>query len=171
MIKKKIEDAFNKQIQAEIYSAHIYLAMSAYFEDKNLSGFANWMRVQYSEEIAHAMKFYNHVVERGGRVELLAIAKPPATWKSPLDAFKAAYSHEVKVTGMIHNLVDLAKKEKDHASMGMLQWFVDEQIEEEDSTDTIVQKLKMVGNSSQGLLMIDRELSARKAEPEENGGG
>ncbi len=167
MLSEKILEALNEQINAEFYSAYLYLAMSAYFEAKNLKGFANWMRVQAQEETTHAMRIYDYVVERGGRVKLMVIEQPPAEWSSPLEAFEAAYNHEVKITGMINKLVNLAMEEKDHATYNMLQWFVAEQVEEEASTDEIVQKLKMLGKDSRGILMIDRELAQRVFSPAE----
>jgi ferritin len=162
MLGKKIENAINKQINAEIWSAYLYLSMSAYFESINLGGFASWMRVQAQEEVGHAMRFYNHVVERRGRVTVSAITAPSINWKSPLNAFEDAFKHEQKVTGMIDNLVTMATAEKDYATANMLQWFIDEQVEEELSTDTVVQKLKMIGTNTGGLYMLDRELSQRK---------
>jgi ferritin len=162
MLSKKIENAINKQINAELWSAYLYLSMSAYFESINLGGFANWMRVQAHEELGHAMKFYHHVVERRGRVTVTAIAAPSISWKSPMNAFEDAFKHEQKVTGMINDLVNIASVEKDHATANMLQWFIDEQVEEELSTDAIVQKLKMIGTNTGGLYMLDRELAQRK---------
>jgi ferritin len=162
MLGKKIENAINKQINAELWSAYLYLSMSAYFESINLGGFASWMRVQAQEEVGHAMRFYNHVVERIGRVTVSAITAPSINWKSPLNAFEDAFKHEQKVTGMIDNLVTMATAEKDYATANMLQWFIDEQVEEELSTDTVVQKLKMIGTNTGGLYMLDRELSQRK---------
>jgi ferritin len=163
MIKPKLENAINKQINAELWSAYLYLSMSAYFESINLCGFANWMRVQAQEEVGHAMRFYTHVVERRGRVTVSAIPAPPITWKSPLHAFEEAFKHEQKVTGMINELANMAAAEKDHATASMLKWFIDEQVEEELSTDTIVQKLKMIGTNTGGLYMLDHELGERKA--------
>jgi ferritin len=162
MLSKKIENAINKQINAELWSAYLYLSMSAYFESINLGGFASWMRVQAHEELGHAMKFYHHVIERRGRVTVSAISAPSVSWKSPLNAFEDAFKHEQKVTGMINDLANLAAAEKDHASANMLQWFIDEQVEEELSADTIVQKLKMIGTNTGGLYMLDRELAQRK---------
>ena len=162
MLSKKIENAINKQINAELWSAYLYLSMSAHFESINLGGFANWMRVQAQEELGHAMKFYHHVIERRGRVTVAAIAAPSISWKSPLNAFEDSFKHEQKVTGMINDLVNMAAGEKDHATANMLQWFIDEQIEEELSTDAIVQKLKMIGTNTGGLYMLDRELAQRK---------
>jgi ferritin len=165
MINKKIEDALNEQINAELYSAYLYFSMEAYFESLNLSGFANWMMVQTQEELAHVMKIYRFVNERSSRVLLKAIAQPPTEWDSPLAAFEAAYKHEQKVTGLINNLVNLAVEEKDHATNSFLQWFVNEQVEEESSADGVVQKLKMIKNAPEGLFLIDRELGQRVFTP------
>jgi ferritin len=156
-----MEKALNEQTNAELYSAYLYLSMVAYFESVNLPGFANWMKVQTQEELMHAMKIYDFVNERGGRVVLKAIEAPPTEWESPLDAFEAAYKHEQKVTGLINNLVNLAIEEKDHATNSFLQWFVNEQVEEESSVDEVVQKLKMVEKAPGGQFMIDRELGQR----------
>jgi ferritin len=161
MVKAKILKAFNEQIQAELYSAYLYLSMVTYFHDIGLDGFAQWMRVQTLEEQTHAMKFFDHLVERGGRVELMEIEKPPLKWKSPLDAFTAAYKHEQYITGRINKLVKLAETEKDYASKSLLQWFIDEQVEEEASTSKIADELKMIKGTPQGLLMLDRELGTR----------
>jgi ferritin len=162
MIKQTIEKAINEQINAELYSAYLYLSMSAYFESKNLGGFAHWMTIQAREEVNHAMKFYNYIHERGGKVSLKAIDSPPGSWKSPLDVFESAYKHEVKVTGLIHKLVNLARSDKDVATENFLMWYVNEQVEEEASADAVVQKLKLVKDSSNGLFMMDRELGQRE---------
>ena len=162
MLKESIEQALNKQINWELYSAYLYLSMAAYFDSINLKGFSHWMRMQFQEELNHAMKLFDYVSERGGRVVLEAIEKPPSEWKSPLDAFKAVYNHEVKVTGLINELVELALKERDHATYNMLQWFVNEQVEEEASADEIVQKLRLVGDEGRAIFMIDRELAQRQ---------
>jgi len=161
MISKKMQEAFNNQINAELYSSYLYLSMASYFESINLPGFANWMRCQSQEEIVHAMKFYNFVCERGGRVKLTAIDGPPTEWGSALKAFQDAYAHEQKVTALINTLVDQALKERDHASSSFLQWFVNEQVEEESSADKVVQQLKLAGDKGSGLFMIDRELGTR----------
>jgi len=165
MIGKKMEKALNDQINAELYSAYIYLAMAAYFEAENLQGCASWMRMQVQEESAHAMKIYDFVNERGGRVVLKPIEGPPKSWKSPLAAFEAAYEHEQYVTGRINKLVDLAITEKDHATNAFLQWFVNEQVEEETSVDTIVQNLKMAEKAPGAMFMVDRELGQRTFTP------
>jgi len=165
MISKKMEKALNDQINAEFYSAYLYLSMEAYFESKNLPGFANWMRVQTQEEVVHAMKMYDYLIERGGRVVLNSIAEPQTEWKSPLVVFEAAYKHEQKVTGLINGLVDLSIKEKDHAANMFLQWFVNEQVEEEKSADEIVQKLKLMADAPGGMYMLDNELAQRVFTP------
>jgi len=161
MIDEKMQEAINKQLNAELYSSYLYLSMSAYFQSVNLGGFANWMRVQAKEELAHAMKFYDYVNERGGRVILQPVEEPPSEWDSPLAVFEHVYRHEQKVTGLINKLVDLAVKARDHATNNFLQWFVSEQVEEEASADEVVQKLKLVGDAPGGLFMIDRELAQR----------
>jgi len=161
MIDEKMQEAINKQLNAELYSSYLYLSMSAYFQSANLGGFANWMRVQAKEELAHAMKFYDYVNERGGRVILHPVEEPPSEWDSPLAVFEHVYRHEQKVTGLINKLVDLAVEARDHATNNFLQWFVSEQVEEEASADEVVQKLKLVGDDPSGLFMIDRELAQR----------
>jgi len=161
MISEKMEEALNGQVNAELYSAYLYLSMESYFKSLNLNGFARWMRVQTQEEVAHAMKIYDFVNERGGRVILKAIEGPPTEWDSPLAVFEAVYVHEQKVTGLINDLVDLAIKEKDHATNTFLQWFVNEQVEEESSADEVVQQLKMMENAPGGMFMLDRELGQR----------
>jgi len=161
MIGKKIEAAFNGQINAETYSAYLYLSMSAALEGMNLPGFANWMRVQAQEEMVHAMKFYTHIIERNGTVTLKAIDTPPVKWKTVNSVFEDALAHEQKVTGMINDLVDLAIKEKDHAANMFLQWFVNEQIEEEKNPSDVLKKLEFVKDRPEGLLMLDKEMAAR----------
>lgn len=165
MLSERMMKALNKQLNAELYSAYLYLSMAAYFESKNLKGFANWMRVQAQEELMHAMKFFDYVNERGGRVYLEVIEKPPTEWKSPLDVFEATYEHEVKVTSMINDLVNMAMEEKDHATCNMLQWFVAEQVEEEASVDEIRQQLRMIKEDGRGIMMLDRELKQRTFTP------
>lgn len=165
MLEKKMEKAINDQINAELYSAYLYLSMAAYFESTNLKGFSSWMRVQTMEEQAHAKKFYDFVNERGGRVILSAIEAPPAEWESPLAAFENVLEHEQLVTGRINDLVNLAQELKDHASNSFLQWYVDEQVEEEATASEIIQSLKLTQNDSSGLFMIDRELGQRTFVP------
>lgn len=159
-IKEKVQDALNEQIKWELYSSYLYLSMSAYFTSINLSGFAHWMKVQAQEEVAHAMRFYDYVIERGGRVKLLAIDQPQFEWEAPLQTMEEVYEHEKRVTGLINGLMDLAVSEKDYPTINMLQWFVEEQVEEESSADAIVQKVKMVsGDRGAGVLyMLDKEL-------------
>jgi ferritin len=161
MISKKIQDAINNQINAELYSAYLYLSMSAYFQDINLPGFAKWMEVQAGEEYFHAKKFYDYLVERGGRVLLKPIDGPDTEWKSTQDVFEATYKHEQKVTGLINDIMNLAIEERDHATSIMLQWFVSEQVEEEASASELLERIKLVGGSGNGLFMMDRELSQR----------
>jgi ferritin len=160
MLNKEVESALNNQVNAELYSSYLYLSMSADLDGKNLPGFAQWMRIQAQEELYHAIKIYDYVLERGGTVSLGGIEGPQTKWKNPLEIFKAAYNHETKVTGMINKIVDLAIKEKDHATNNFLQWFVKEQVEEEASADEIVQKLKLTGTGS-GLYMLDKEIGTR----------
>jgi ferritin len=165
MISPKIEKALNDQINAELYSAYLYLSMAAYFESAGLPGSANWMRVQTQEERTHAMKFFDYVNERGGRVILKSIAEPPSQWKSPLAVFEAAYKHEQLVTGRINALVDLAIKGKDHATNAFLQWFVSEQVEEEKNADEIVRKLRQIANAPGAMFMLDSEMGKRVFAP------
>lgn len=165
MISEKMQEALNEQVNAELYSAYLYLSMVAYFESENLHGFATWMRVQTQEEVMHAMKIYDYVNERGGRVTLKSIAEPPTEWKSPLAAFEAAYQHEQKVTGLINGLVNLAIEEKDHAANMFLQWFVNEQVEEENNADTIVQRIKLMADAPGAMYMLDNEMGQRVFTP------
>jgi ferritin len=162
MLSKVVEDAINEQIKNELYSAYLYLAMSAHFEVANLPGFAHWMRLQSQEEVEHAMKFFDYVNERGGRVVLQVIDQPPVEFKLPLDIFQQALEHEQKVTGMINNLYALAVKENDYPTQVMLQWFIEEQVEEEKSAGDVVEQLRMIGDHTQGLFMLDRQLGARE---------
>jgi ferritin len=164
MLSKTIQDAMNEQIKNELYSAYLYLSMSAYCEAANLPGCAHWMRVQAQEEVGHAMKFYEFIYERGGRVVLQAIDQPPVEFQSPLNVFEQTLEHEKKVTAMIHDLYALAVQEKDYASQAFLQWFVTEQVEEEDSATQILETLKMIGDKGHALLMLDRELGKRGAD-------
>lgn len=167
-VPEKVEDAMNKQIVAELYSAYLYMSMSANFERQGFKGMANWMRMQAYEEFTHADKFYNHIIERGGRVELGQIDKPPSEWATPLDAFEAALKHEQLVTSLIHAIVDVAETEKDHASRSLLQWFVDEQVEEEANAEDNVNKTKMMKDA---LFMLDKEMAARQFVPPAAEGG
>ncbi len=161
-IKDKITKAINKQINAELYSSYLYLAMAAYFESRNWSGFAHWMRLQAQEENIHAMKFYDYVLERGGEIKLEDIKAEDAEWKSPLEVFEAVYEHELKVTALINDLLKLARQEDDAATESMLKWFIDEQVEEETHAKQIVDKLKLIKDSANGLFMLDHQLGERK---------
>ena len=162
MLSSTVQDAMNQQVNAELYSAYLYLAMAADFEAANLHGMAHWMQVQAKEETGHALKFFKYVAERGGRVTLTSIAAPPAKWDSPHAVFDQVYKHECHVTSLINKLVDLAAAEKDHASEVFLQWFVNEQVEEEANASEILHQLRMIGDSKQGLFMLDRHLAQRQ---------
>jgi len=170
MISKKMQDAINDQIAAEFYSAHLYLAMAAFLEDIDLPGFAHWMRIQYQEEVSHGMKMFDYLIERDGRALVKAIEDPPSKWGSVLEVHEEVYKHEQKVTGLIHNLVDIAVEEKDHASHIFLQWFVNEQVEEEATAKGIIQQLKLLGDSRAGLFQVDRELGQRVFTPPADAG-
>ncbi|NQU05804.1 MAG: ferritin [Calditrichaeota bacterium] len=170
MLKEKMEAALNAQLNAEIYSAYLYTSMAAWFDAKNLTGFANWMMIQTQEELSHAQKFYNYINERGGRVIMEAIAKPETEWKSTLDVFEFTLKHEEKVTSLINDLVEVSRDEKDNATYNFLQWFVSEQVEEESSVDTVIQKLKLIGDFGPGTFMIDQELANRVFTPPANAG-
>jgi ferritin len=161
MLSSKMEKALNEQVNAEMYSAYLYLSMASYFEDKNLPGFANWMHIQFKEEWAHAMKFFNYIIERGGRVKLDAIKKPKTEWKNSVDVMTETLEHEKHVTALIHNLMGLSHQEKDYASASMLQWFIDEQVEEESTASALLEKLKMIDGKGAGMFMLDNELSTR----------
>jgi ferritin len=165
MLSKKMEKALNDQLNAEFYSAYVYLSLAAYFESKNLEGLASWMQAQAAEERGHAMKFYGYIHSRGGRVKLSQIDAPETSWDSPLVGFRSALEHEKMITGRINDLVDLANKEKDNASHQFLMWFVAEQVEEEESVGRVVDKLEMVGDSPSGLFIMDRELAKRGQAP------
>ncbi len=171
MLKPKMEEALNRQINAELHSSYLYLSMAAYFESQTLPGMANWMRIQAQEEEVHAMKLFDFIHERDGRVLLTEIEGPETEWESPLDAFRAAFAHECKISGLINDLVDLSIKESDHATNAFLQWFVSEQVEEEANAKAIVDKLKLAGGNSVALLMIDGELGQRTAAPADGESG
>ncbi len=166
MLSKKIETALNKQMNLEMYSSYIYLSMAAYFDGLNLEGFAHWMKLQAQEELMHSIKIFDHILERDGSVKLDAIKAPIAEWKSPVAACQAALKHEQLNTKQINALMDLSYVEKDHASKTFLQWFVDEQVEEEASASALVEKAKMVKDSGGGLFMLDKALGARQLTPE-----
>ncbi|MDZ4860761.1 MAG: ferritin [Candidatus Hydrogenedentes bacterium] len=163
MISPNLEKALNKQLNLELYSAYVYAAMAAHFEHKHLNGFANWMRLQVKEEVDHAIKFYAYIGDISGRIELDAIAKPPTDFKTVLSVFEDSLAHERTVTTAIYKLMDLALSESHHATSTFLQWFVTEQVEEEKVADDIRKRLELVGNSPEGLFMLDHELGLRKA--------
>ena len=163
MLSKIIQDAINEQIKNELYSGYLYLAMAAYSDDASLPGFAQWMRAQAQEELDHAMKFFSYVNERGGRVVLQAIDQPPVDFESPVAIFEMTLEHERKVTRLIHKLYELALKENDYATQVMLQWFIEEQVEEEDSASQVLDTLRMIGDKGHGLVMLDRALGQRGA--------
>jgi len=162
MLSKSMESALNRQVNRELYSAYLYLAMSAYFETASMKGFAKWMRLQAKEEQTHAMKIYDYVIARGGKVTLEAIEAPKAKWTSAGKVFEEVYAHEQKVTGMINNLVDLAIREKDHATFEMLQWFVKEQVEEEEHASEIVSQIAILGDVVGHLFWLDHQLGKRE---------
>jgi ferritin len=158
---KKVEEILNKQINAEFWSAYLYLSMSAYFQAKNLPGFANWMRVQYQEEITHALKLFDYINSRGGEVKLLPVDKVQTEWKGIMDVFMDTYKHECEVTDMIHNCYEVASKERDHATVSMLQWFIDEQVEEEENAQAIIDQLKLIGEDGAAVYYLDKEMATR----------
>ena len=162
MFSSAMQEAMNQQVNAELYSAYLYLAMAANFEESNLHGMAHWMQIQAREETTHALKFFKYIVERGGRVTLTSIAAPPSKWDSPHAVFDDVYKHERLVSGLIDKLVDQAASEKDHASSAFLQWFVSEQVEEEANASDIQHQLRMIGESKQALFMLDRHLAQRQ---------
>ncbi|WP_297439349.1 ferritin [Thermococcus sp.] len=162
MLSERMLKALNEQLNRELYSAYLYFSMAAYFEDMNLEGFANWMKAQAEEELGHALRFYNYIYDRNGRVELKEIEKPPKEWDSPLAAFEAAYEHEKFITRHIHELAALAEEEKDYSTRAFLEWFINEQVEEEANVKKIVDKLKFAKDSPQVIFMLDQELGQRQ---------
>jgi ferritin len=163
----RIQAAFNDQINEELFSSYVYLAMSAHFEGMNLEGFAAWMKLQAQEEVAHAMRLFDHINRRGGRVVLQAVGAPPSEFGTPLQVFEKALAHEQHITSCIHELYRVAVEESDYPTQLELQWFVDEQVEEEENAGRVVDQLKMAGDSQVALLMLDRELGQRTPEEEE----
>lgn len=161
MLKERMLNALNEQINAEQYSAFLYLSMSAWFNDKGLPGFANWMYVQYQEELTHANKIFNYVNERSGKVVIKAIAQVDTEFNGVIDAVEKTLAHEQHVTGLINNLMDVATEERDHASQSFLQWFVDEQVEEEANVQDILDTLKLIDGQGNGIFMLDREMRQR----------
>lgn len=161
MLNNKVQDALNAQINAEFWSAYLYLSMALHFEAEGMPGVANWFKIQFQEEQAHATIFMNYVNQRGGRVELKPIDAVPTSWASPLAAFKDTLEHEKKVTSLINNLYALAEAEKDYATRDRLTWFVSEQVEEEDNCRTLIDKFALIGDNGMGLYMLDQELATR----------
>jgi ferritin len=161
MIKKEVLAAINEQINAESYSAYMYLSMSAYFEEMGLSGFGHWMKIQYQEESAHALKFFNYLTERNGKVVLKAIAQVPVDFNGIVDVFEKTLAHENHVTELIDHLMDVAVAANDHATQSFLKWFVDEQVEEEANVEKILATLKLINGQGNGIFMMDREMTMR----------
>ncbi len=161
MLSEKMQTALNDQINAEIWSAYLYLSMSAYFESETLPGFANWMKNQWLEELSHANKFFDYVNERGGRVSLKPIAAVDTVWKDPIEVFDDTLKHEQHVSSLINKLADIAVEEHDHATNNMLQWFIAEQVEEESTVEGLLKQLKRIDGFGHGILMLDRELALR----------
>ena len=165
MISVKMQKALNTHLNEEFYSSYLYLSMAAYFEAKNLKGFANWMRLQSTEEQLHGMKFFDFILQKGGKVTLTQIGEPKVEWKSISEVFSDTLKHEQKISGLINKLVDVAMTEKDYATNTFLQWFVTEQVEEEANVEEIIQKIEMIGDNKSGLYMLDNELGTRAAAP------
>jgi ferritin len=165
MIDEKMQKALNQQIKEEFYSSYLYISMSAHFQAEGLSGFSNWFRIQAQEELAHTVRVFDFIGDRGGRVEFHSVEAPPVDWESPIAAFEAVLQHEQEVTARINTLIELSFEVRDHATSSFLQWFVDEQVEEEGSVQDILAKLRLVGNDGQGLFMVDQELAKRVYTP------
>ena len=161
MVNNNIIEALNRQLNAELYSSYLYLAMAAYLEHENFGGFSRWMQVQSQEEYGHGMKLYGYIHEVGGKVKLQSIEAPKEAWKSVQDVFEETFKHEQEVTKSIYSIVDLTVTEKDHATNNFLQWFVNEQVEEESTADRILKKIKLIGDTKNGLFLLDREMGMR----------
>ena len=161
MINEKVGKILNAQVNKELYSAYLYLSMSAYFSDKGLLGFANWMRIQAQEEQAHAMLIYDFLINRGEKVVLTAIDSPPAGWENSLAVMEEVLKHEVYVTGLINNIISIAEEVKDRATISYMNWFIDEQVEEEANSQDIISKLKLIGDDKSALYLLDKDLAAR----------
>jgi ferritin len=168
MLSQTMQDALNEQINKEFFSSYLYLSMAAYFEDKNLTGFGHWMRLQADEEHEHAMKIYNFLLDRGGQVMLKAIEAPATDWSSNLEVAEEVAAHEAKVTASIHALYELALQEKDYPAQAMLQWFITEQVEEEKNAAELVAKLKLIEARGTAVLMLDHRLSKRSGDEDES---
>lgn len=167
MINKRVEEELNKQVNAEMYSAYLYLSMSAYCADNNLAGFSHWMQLQFEEEQAHAMKFFQYILDRGGKVELKQINQPKHEWDGIIDVFDAVLKHEQHITKMINDLVNVAMEERDHATVNLLQWYVSEQVEEEATVSDLLDQLRLIEGKGAGLFMLDREAKLRTNSPVE----
>lgn len=165
MVSKNLETAINKQINAEFWSAYFYLSMSAHFANKGLTGFANWFKVQFQEEQGHALKFMDYLIAKGNKVELQPIKEVKTSWDSLLSAFQDTLGHEKEVTNLIHNLVKIAREESDYATENMLQWFVNEQVEEEEVAQGMIDALKLIGDNGFGVYTMDKELAQRTFTP------
>ncbi len=166
-VKEPVEKAINEQIQAELQSAYLYLAMSARFNEMGLGGFAHWLRLQWEEETVHALKFYDYLLSRDGVVTLGAIEQPEISFKTPLEAFEQVLAHEQYITGRINDLYDMATQNRDYPLQTLLNWFVDEQVEEEDSVRAVIDTLRLIGDSGSNLFLLDRELGGRQPEAAE----
>ncbi|HKI79278.1 MAG TPA: ferritin [Ignavibacteriaceae bacterium] len=164
MIKDNIQKALNLQLNQELYAFYLYLSMSAYFDSKNLNGFANWMKFQAEEEKTHAMKFYDYILHANGKVDLQNITAPKKDWKTVEEVFSDTYNHEKKVTESIYDIVDLSIAEKDHATHNFLQWFVSEQVEEEATALKILEKIRFINDNQGALFILDREVGSRAAQ-------
>ncbi len=165
MISKTLENELNKQLNEELFSAYLYLSMSAYLAQNNLNGFSHWMSLQFEEEQAHAMKMFKYILDRGGEVKLEQIKKPQSTWTGIIDVYENILAHERKITSLINELVNTAMTEKDHATVTLLQWYVNEQVEEESSVTDILSQLKLIEGKGPGLFMLDREAKQRILSP------
>lgn len=161
MINEKVGKVLNEQVNKELYSSYLYLSMSAYFSDLGLLGFANWTRVQAQEELAHATFIYDFLIDRGEKVILTSIDAPPHNWNGPLNVMAEILKHEVYVTSLINNIVTVAEEVKDRATMSYMNWFIDEQVEEEANAQDIISKLKLIGDDKSALYLLDKDLSAR----------
>lgn len=171
MLNTTMLDKLNQQLNGEVYSAYLYQSIAAYFESLSLKGFANWMEIQAQEELTHAHRIYKYIVDKGSRPLMAAVDAPPQDWDSPLAAIEKVYTHECHISQQINECVSLALKESDHSTNTMLQWFVSEQVEEEANADDLVQKLKLIGDNSSGLFLLDSDLGKRSLQPEPGVGG
>lgn len=161
MLKDNVQKALNRQINEELYSSYLYLAMAAHFESENLNGFAHWMKLQSQEEYGHAMKIYEYILQRDGKVSLLQINAPAESWKTIIALFEEVYEHEKKVSASIDSIVELTINEKDYATNNFLQWFISEQVEEESTSLFILDRARLVGDSKNGVFLLDREMAQR----------